>query len=162
MFTQVLQRGEYYWGTDKENRLVLQGRHYDLMRRPDTVDIGWAIGDGEIAGVYHPQINMQSFPELDGAPGSCLGAAFAAFVGPFCPNALAALHVFSAVFVQPAHLRLEPRVEYGHTHGLEELAYAIAPAELFFGRARSDKIHGTGEIYSRAFQQPIFTFTAWH
>ena len=139
-----MQRGKNDGRADEQHRLVLQGRHDDLVRRAHAVNVRWAIGDGEIARIHHAQINVQRLPELFGAPGAGLGAALAAGVGPALADALAAFGVLAAIFVQTAYVGLEPRIEHGGAHRLQELADAIAPAEPLLCGAGSHKIHRPG------------------
>src|SRR5262245_8741726 len=144
MLAQLSQRGENDWRANEQNWLVLQGGHDDFMGRANTVDIGGTIRDREVARIDHSQVDVQRFPKLSRAPGPRLGSCFADFVGPALANAFAALDVFASVFVQAANVRFEPWIEYSHAHRLQKLADAVAPARLFLGRARRDKIHRSG------------------
>lgn len=158
MLTQFVQGGKDDGRADEEYGLVLECGHYDLMRRADAVDVRGAIRNAEVAGVHHAEINVQRFPELSRAPGAGLRTRFAAFISPALADALAALHVFAAILVQAAYVRLEPRIEHRHTHLLQKLANAIAPAELFLRRARRDKVHRAGEVNASALEQAALGF----
>lgn len=83
---------------------------------------------------------------------------FSAFVSPTFLDSFATLDVFAAIFVKPAHVRLEPRVENCGAHALQKLADAIAPAKLFLSRTRGNKVHRTREIDSSALKQATFLF----
>ncbi len=152
MGPQLMEGGKDDGGTDEEHGFVLQGSHDDFVRSADAVNIGRAVGDGEIAGIDHAQIDVQSFPELLGAPGAGAGAFDADLIGPTLADAFAAFDVFAAIFVEAADVGFEPGIEDGDSHGLKELTDAIAPAELFFSGAGGDKIHGAGEINAGALQ----------
>jgi len=147
-----MQGGELDWGADKEHRFVLHGGQDDFVRRADAIDVGRAIRDAEIAGIHHPQVNVQRLPELPGAPRAGLRAALAAGISPPPADALAALKVLPAIFVQPPDVRLEPGIEDGDPHALEELADPVAPARLLFRRAGRHKIHRPGKIDPRSAQ----------
>src|SRR2546423_3066661 len=97
---------------------MLEGGHDDLMWSADAVNIGGAERNREIAGINHAQIDMQRLPKLFPAPSARLGAFPAALIGPPLADALAAFDIFTAVLVQPPHLRLEPWIENGRSHGL--------------------------------------------
>ena len=78
---------------------------------------------------------IPGLPTIGVVLGSGLGAFLAAGVGPPLPDAVAAFGVFAAVFVETAHVRLEPRVEDGDPHLLQEVAHAVAPTGLLFRSA---------------------------
>src|ERR1035437_6906561 len=70
----------------------------------------------------------------------------------------AAFDIFAAVFVESANVRLEPGIEDGDPHLLQEVAHSVAPAGLLFRRARQHKIHRPGQIYPGAAEQVTLTF----
>jgi len=132
------------------------------MRRADAVDVGRAIRDAEVAGIHHPQVNVQRLPKLPGAPGAGLRACLAASIGPPLPDAVAALDVLAAIFVEAAHIRLEPRVEDGDADHLQKVAHAVAPAGLLFRRTRQHEIHRPGQIHSGSLHQTVLVVGATH
>src|SRR5712671_1895595 len=107
-----MQCWEHNWRADEQDRLVLQCRHDDLMRRTDRVNVRWTIRDSKVAGVHHAQIDVERLPELFGAPRALLGSAYAAGISPAVLDFVAALDVLASVLVQPANVRLEPRIEH--------------------------------------------------
>lgn len=158
VLAQLVQSGELNWRADKEHRLVLEGRHYDFVRRADAINVGGAVRDGKIAGVDHAKVDMKRLPELSGAPGTGLSALFSAFVSPVLFDSLTAFNIFAPIFVETANIRFEPGIEDSGAQGLQKLTNPIAPTELFLGGARSDKIHGAGQIDARALEQAGFLF----
>src|SRR5262249_16126694 len=123
------------------------------MGRADAVDVRGTIGNGEITGIDHAQINVECFPELPGAPCAGLSTPSASFISPPSLDALAAFDILASIFAQAADLGLEPGIEDRHAHRLQELAHSIAPAELFFRRSRRDKIHRARQVHARTLQQ---------
>src|SRR5947209_5480747 len=105
---------------------------------------------------------MQRFPELLRAPAARPRPFVSAFIRPAGPNALAALLILAPVFMEPAHVRLEPGVKHRRSHRLQEFADPIAPAELLLRRSRSDEIHRAGKVHSRALQQTAFRSSLRH
>src|SRR5436309_1888885 len=140
MIAKLRERGKNNGRADEEHRLVLQRGHDDFMRRPDAIDVRWTIRDAEIARIHHAQVDVEGLPELPGAPGSRLRPRLPAGVGPLLPNAFTAFNVLATVFVKSSDIRLEPRIEHGDGETLEDLAYAIAPAELLFHGARGHTV----------------------
>src|ERR1041385_5630454 len=145
MGAKVLKRGKFDRRTDEEYRLVLERRHNDLVGCADAVNVCWTIGNREVAGIDHSEVNVQGLPELSGAPGARLSAFLSALVSPTFLDALAAFDIFTAIFMKTAHIRLEPWIKNGRTLGLQKLANPVTPAELFFDCTRSDKIHRARE-----------------
>src|ERR1035437_7952709 len=125
------------------------------MRRADAVDVRRAIRNREITRVHHPQIDVQRFPKLPRAPRSRLRALASRPIRPDLFDPLAALGVLTPVFVQPANIRLEPRVEHGHARRLQEFANAIAPTELLLPAAGRYEANRAGKINTGALQQPV-------
>src|SRR3954447_26394280 len=120
MRAELMQGREQDWWTDKQHRFVLQCRHDDLVRRADAVNVRRAVRDCEVAGINHPQVDVQGFPELMSTPGASLGTFLAAFVSPPLSNPFAAFDVLAAIFMQAANFWLEPGIENGHPPALEE------------------------------------------
>ena len=95
---------------------------------------------------------MERFPKLLRAPGARFVARLALGEGPLLAG-VDRVHVLEPVLLRAAHARFEPRIENDRPLRPEEVADAVAPAELFLVRARGDKIHRPGEINARAVQE---------
>src|SRR5262245_57754818 len=101
----------------------------NLGRRAHAVNVGGAVCDDEVTRINHATFAVNCRPELLRAAGS-LGSPFLIVgKGPVGAGDRIAL-VLATIFVNAAHIRLKPGVEYGHAEPLQELADAIPPAKL--------------------------------
>ena len=130
---------------DEQHRLALLAGQDDLVRRADAVDVGRAVGDDEVAGIHHAQVDVQGGPERLGAaraPGRAVLRVLE------CPPRAGdrVLLVLAAIALDAADLGLEPRVEHDHAERAKNLADSVPPAELLLGLAVGHEVHRAGEI----------------
>src|SRR6476619_7207788 len=107
MGSQQIEGREGDWWTNEKHRLPLQAREHDFVHGTDAVNICGHISDREIARVYHPQIDVQSFPKFFRAVRTLFIARLALLEGPRVPH-VDCMNVFEAILLRAAHTRLEP------------------------------------------------------
>src|SRR4029450_6517728 len=137
MRPQPGERWKLYWWTDEQHGLLLRSTKDDLVRRPYAVDVGWHVGDDEVAWINHAEGQMQSGIELISAAGPGFRTLLRGVKTPLGPN-LGGCFVLSSILLDAIYLRLEPRIEHRDSELLKKFADAIAPTKLLLGLSRRD------------------------
>ena len=129
------------------------------MHGPDAVNIRRDIGDREVAGVHHPQIDVQGFPEFFHARGARRVTLLARVEGPLFAH-VDGIHIFQSILVQAADCGLEPRIKNNPAEGAQEIADPIPPTEFLLLRPRGHKVHRPREVNACAAEEVVLLHAA--
>src|SRR4249920_883222 len=111
MVTQAVECRKFYRRTDEQNGLPLRPAKDDLVRRANTINVGWDIRDDEVTRINHAQIHVQRRPEMvsTGGPSACT---LLRWVETPLGSNLCGCFILSSILLHALYLRLEPRIKH--------------------------------------------------